>query len=57
MKQYNLNIESLLPTELRNLYIASLQNKISKGECPCGEDCACKKEKDQGVKVSLAAVE
>lgn len=57
MKQYNLNIESLLPTELRNLYIASLQNKISKGECPCGEDCACKKAKDKDGEASLAAVE
>ena len=57
MKQYNLNIESLLPTELRNLYIASLQNKLSKGEFPGGKDSARKKEKDQGVKVSLTAVE
>jgi len=47
MKKYELNHEALLPTELRNLYIASLQNKISKGICSCGEDCACKKKKDQ----------
>jgi hypothetical protein len=51
MKQYNLNIEALLPTELRNLYIASLQNKLSKGECSCGRTCICKKAKDQGVKL------
>jgi hypothetical protein len=57
MKQYNLNIESLLPTELRNLYIASLQNKLSKGEFPVGEDTARKKEKDKDVKVNLTVVE
>ena len=57
MKQYNLNIESLLPTELRNLYIASLQNKLSTGEFPVGEDTARKKEKDKDVKVNLTVVE
>ena len=48
MKKYELNHEALLPTELRNLYIASLQNKLSKIKeiCSCGEDCACKKKKD-----------
>ena len=50
MKKYELNAEALRPTELRNLYIASLQNKLSKGECiSCGKTCACIEAKDQGV--------
>jgi len=51
MKNYELNHKTLHQGQLRNLYIASLHNKLSKGNCSCGEDCACKKAEDQGVKL------
>ena len=55
MKKYELNAQSLRPTELRNLYIASLQNKLSKGECiSCGRTCVCIEAKDQGVTLGRA---
>ena len=50
MKKFELNHKALKPTELRNLLIASLQNKLSiemsKDKCLCGEDETAKKEKE-----------
>ena len=53
MKNYELDHKTLHQGQLRNLYIASLHNKLSKiqGICSCGEDCACKKAEDQGDKL------
>jgi|TARA_R100001460_G_scaffold34891_4_gene67540 hypothetical protein len=51
MKKFELNHQSLTPSELRNFYIASLQNQLSiergKDKCLCGEDEPAKKERKQ----------
>ena len=50
MKNYELDKKNLTEFELRNLMIASLQNKLciemAKDKCLCGEDEPAKKEKD-----------
>jgi hypothetical protein len=51
MKDYELDHNTLHQGQLRNLYIASLHNKLSKGECSCGRTCICKKAEEQGVKL------
>jgi len=51
MKKFELNHQSLSPSELRNLLIASLQNQLSmergKDKCLCGEDEPAKEEREQ----------
>jgi len=51
MKKFDLDHKSISEFELRNLMIASLQNKlsieISKAKCLCGEDEPAKKEKEK----------
>ena len=50
MKNYELDKKNLTEFELRNLMIASLQNKLciemAKDKCLCGEDEPAKKEKE-----------
>ena len=50
MKKFDLDHKAITQFELRNLMIASLQNKlsieISKAKCLCGEDEPAKKEKE-----------
>lgn len=50
MKKFDLDHKALTEFELRNLMIASLQNKLSiemsKDKCLCGEDEPAKKEKE-----------
>ena len=50
MKNYELYKKNLTEFELRNLMIASLQNKLciemAKDKCLCGEDEPAKKEKE-----------
>ena len=51
MKKFDLDHRAIAQFELKNLMIASLQNKlsieISKDKCLCGEDEPAKKEKEK----------
>ena len=46
MKNFDLDHKAISEFELRNLLIASLQNKISKAKSSYGEDEPAKKEKE-----------
>ena len=50
MKKFDIDHKAITEFELRNLMIASLQNKLSiemsKDKCLCGEDEPAKKEKE-----------